>query len=133
MQIKVTAINLKVTVEDFLLFSSPWECVPLAIFYHLSFLRISKVWSMVHHGSFGWVQKFRIKNASWCVHIIFWHVFAVFHQKIVFIIFSFFFFDEVSNFGNRIVTIQKPELVRRNCQWNSMFMRINWLINQLIN
>ena len=92
MQIKVTAINLKVTVEDFLLFSSPWECVPLAIFYHLSFLRISKVWSMVHHGSVGWVQKFRIKNASWCVHIIFWHVFAVFHQKNCFYHFFFFFF-----------------------------------------
>ena len=31
-----------------------------------------------------------------------------------------FFFDEVSNFRNRILTNQKPEYVIRNCQWNSM-------------
>ena len=32
----------------------------------------------------------------------------------------FSFFDEVSNFRNRILTNQKPELVIRNCQWNCM-------------
>ena len=40
-------------------------------------------------------------------------------KKCVFIIFSSFF-DEVSNFCNRILTSQKPELVKRNCQWNCM-------------
>ena len=31
------------------------------------------------------------------------------------------FFDEASNFGNRILTNQQPKLVIRNCQWNCMF------------
>ena len=43
MQMELTAIIIKVTVEDFLFFSSPSGCVPLAISYHLYFLRISKV------------------------------------------------------------------------------------------
>ena len=30
------------------------------------------------------------------------------------------FFDEVSNFRNRILTNQKHELVVSNCQWNGM-------------
>ena len=32
------------------------ECVSLTIFYHLIFLRISKVWGILHHGSVGRVQ-----------------------------------------------------------------------------
>ena len=30
--------------------------------------------------------------------------------------------DEVSNFRNRILTIQKPKLVIRNCQWNCILV-----------
>ena len=51
------------------------------------------------------------------------NAFFIFHYKIcVFIIFIsfflsfFFFFDEVSNFRNRILTNQKRELVVSNCQ-----------------
>ena len=53
------------------------------------------------------------------------NAFFIFHYKIcVFIIFIsfflsfFFFFDEVSNFRNRILTNQKRELVVSNCQLN---------------
>ena len=52
------------------------------------------------------------------------NAFFVFHYKIcIFIIFisfflSSFFFDEVSNFRNRILTSQKRELVVFNCQLN---------------
>ena len=49
------------------------------------------------------------------------NAFFVFLYKIcVFIIFIsfFFFFDEVSNFRNRILTNQKRELVVSNCQLN---------------
>ena len=65
----------------------PLECIPLTISYHLYFLRISKVWKMLHHGSVG----------------------RVCHQKIVFLSVSIFlFFDEVSNICNRILSSQKP-------------------------
>ena len=40
--------------------------------------------------------------------------------KFVFLSFSFHFFDEVSNFRNRISTNQKRELMVSNCQWNCM-------------
>ena len=30
--------------------------------------------------------------------------------------------DEVSNFRNRILTIQKPKLAIRNCQWNCILV-----------
>ena len=45
--------------------------------------------------------------------------FVVFHQNFVFIIFISVL-DELSNFGNRISTNQKPEYVIRNCQRNCM-------------
>ena len=71
--------------------------------------------------------KFRIENTTSCLYKHFWHfvivvavaVVVVFHQNIcVFIIFIFFnfFFDEVYNFRNRVLTNQKPELVIRNCR-----------------
>ena len=45
-------------------------------------------------------------------NIYFLAFFVVFHHEIcVFIIFSYFFFDEVSNFRNRILTYQKRESV----------------------
>ena len=78
------------------------------------FLRILKVWSMIYIT--GQCGEFRVKNTNLCLHILFWHCFVVFHQKIVFLSFSFIFFDEVSNFRNRILTTQKPEM--RTCQWN---------------
>ena len=55
-------------------------------------------------------------------NILFLTFFVVFHHKIrVFIIFSSFF-DEVSNFRNRILTYQKRELVVSNCQWNCIYV-----------
>ena len=94
------------------------ECVPLTVSYHLYLLCISKVWSMLHHSSWG---KFRVKNAILCLDIILWHFLLFFIKKFVFLSFSsLFFFDEVSNFGNRLLANQKSELVITNCQWNCM-------------
>ena len=45
----------------------------------------------------------------------------VFHHKICVFIIFISFFDEVSNFRNRILTKQKRELIVSNCQWNCMF------------
>ena len=38
--------------------------------------------------------------------------------------FHFFFYDKVSNFRNRILTNQKLELLKRNCQWKRMNMPV---------
>ena len=74
------------------------------------FLRLSKVWSMLHHRSVGGVQ------SKECYYTIF----VVFRHKIYVFIIFISFFDKVSNFRNRILTNQKRELVVSNCQWNCM-------------
>ena len=96
------------------------ECVPRTISYHLYFLRICKVWSMLHQGQW---NEFRIKKAILCLYILFSLFFSFFIKNCVFII-SISFLDEVSNFRNRILTNQKPKLVMRNCQWNFMLTLI---------
>ena len=67
------------------------------------FFRLSKLWSISHHGSVG-------RGHKKCYLMLF----LFFIIKFVFL--SFFFFDEVSNFRNRILTNQKRELVVSNCQ-----------------
>ena len=57
---------------------------------------------------------FRVKNATLCLHIFF----CCFFSKNLFFIIFILFFDEGSNFSNRILTNQKPALIR-NCQWNT--------------
>ena len=67
------------------------------------------------------------------VYIYFFGIFfylIVFHQKICFYHFKFFF-DEQSNFRNRILTNQKPELVIRNCQWNCVLLHIFLIVYTL--
>ena len=50
--------------------------------------------------------EFRIKNATLCIHIVFWYFFVFHHKIFAFIVFIFFFFfDEVSNFCNRILKL----------------------------
>ena len=75
------------------------------------FLRLSKVWSILHYGSVG-----RGHKKSYLM------LFKFFIIKFVLLSFSFlfFFFDEVSNFCNRILTSQKRKFMVSNCQWNCM-------------
>ena len=91
------------------------------------FLRISTVWSRLHHISVGRVQSkelnyfmFTYTFLAFCFVLIFYrYFFAVFHrQYYVFIIFISLY--EVSSFRNRRLTNQKPTLEIRNCQWNCM-------------
>ena len=50
--------------------------------------------------------EFTEKNANLYLQILSWHFFVVFLSKtIVLLSFSFIFIGEVSNFGNRILTI----------------------------
>ena len=53
-----------------------------------TFLRLSKVWSMLNHESVGWVQN---KECYFMFSSTFWHVYIVFYHKIcVFNCFNFF-------------------------------------------
>ena len=69
--------------------------------------------------TFSWGE-FKVKNATLCLHIFFWHFFCCFSSKKICFYHFYFFFHEVSSFRNRILTNQKPELMIRNCQWNCM-------------
>ena len=92
------------------------EFAPVAISYHLFFLCISNVLSILHHGSVG---DFTVKTATLCFcRDIFC---CLSSKKVCFCPFHFFFICyEVLNFHNRIITKQKPEQMKRNCQWNYM-------------
>ena len=91
-------------------------CIPLAISDQLYFLRLSEVWSMLHHGSVGRVQ---IKNAtlsvmsSYIFYAFFFLLFFSFHHEICVFIIFISFFDEVASFQNRMLTNQKQKLVIR--------------------
>ena len=63
------------------------ECVPRTISYHLYFLRICKVWSMLHQGQW---NEFRIKKAILCLYILFSLFFSFFIKKLCFYYFHFF-------------------------------------------
>ena len=63
-------------------------------------------------------------------HFLFTYTFLAFFiflvsSKILYFFHFHSFFDEVSNFWNRILTNQKPEVVIRNCQWNCMFFSLH--------
>ena len=88
-------------------------CIPLAISDQLYFLRLSKVWSMLHHGSVGRVQ---IKNAT--LSVLSSDIFYAFCSYFLVFIMNISFFDEVANFQNRILTSQKQKLVIRIFQSN---------------
>ena len=75
-----------------------------------------KFWACYITGQWG---EFRVKNATSCLHILFWHFFVVFIKKFVFLSFSL-----LSNFRNRILTNQKLKLVIRNCKWNCMWKTV---------
>ena len=95
------------------------ECVCLTKWYHFIFLRLSYVWSMLHYITDQWGE-FKL-NTLLYVFIYFFSTFLLFFIiNFLILSFSFLFFDEVSNFRNRILTNQKHELVDSNCQWNCM-------------
>ena len=75
------------------------------------FLRLSKVWSILHHGSVGWLHKRMLLNAL----LYFFGVFLLFF--IIKFVFLSCFYHAVPNFRNRILTNQNRELVVSNCQW----------------
>ena len=94
------------------------ECVRLAISYHLYIISIYlKFRACYITGQWG---EFTVKNVTSYLHTLSWHFIVIFHLKNCDFIIFISFFDEVSNFPNRILINQKPEQVIRNCQWNCM-------------
>ena len=93
------------------------ESISLKISYHLYLLRISYL-SFECVTSTGQRSKFRVKNATKCLQILF------FYCCCFIILISFF--GEVSNFCNRILTNQKPGLVMKNWRWKCMDI-IQWI------
>ena len=81
------------------------------------FLCLSKVWSILHHGSVWQVRKKMLLNAF---KYFFGCLLLFFIIKFVFFIIFISFSDKVSNYRNRILTNQKRELVVSNCQWNCL-------------
>ena len=99
-----------------LLASSHEKSVPLTISHYLYFLCISKVSSMLYHRLLGRVQS---KECSFVFTNTFLAFFIVFHHEICVFIILISFFNEISNFRNKILSWnQKLELVIINCQWN---------------
>ena len=65
------------------------KCFPLAISNQLYFLRLSKVWSMLHYGSVGRVQNQNKECHYIFINILFWHFFVLFvTAKVMFLSFS---------------------------------------------
>ena len=65
------------------------KCVSLTISYHQYFLRISKDWSMLHHGSVGRVQS---KGGYFMFTYAFFGIFWFFFMKKKFFCHFHFFF-----------------------------------------
>ena len=65
------------------------EGVSLTISYHPYFLRISKIQSMLYNGS---VVSVHSEECCFCLLILFWHCFVLFHQEKYVMSFSFPFF-----------------------------------------
>ena len=73
----------------------------MTISYRQYFFRISKVLSMLHHGSVG---KFTVNNATLYLKTLSWHFLLFFIKKFVFLSFSFLFLMKYQIFRNRILT-----------------------------
>ena len=94
----------------------------------IHFLRLSKVWSMLRHGSLWLVYKKMLINSF----MYFFGIFLLFLiTKFVFLSFSFLS-DKVSNFWNRILTNRKRELVVSNYQRNCMLIQEIFKTGQVI-
>ena len=84
------------------------ECVPQTISYHLYILRITKVWSLSHHGS---VVRVYGKECCFIFTYTILAFFCCFLSKKICFYHFYFFFHEVSqsNFYDRILTNHTPE------------------------
>ena len=51
--------------------------------------------------------EFRVKNASVCLHLLFWQFFCSSSKHLMFLLFQFLFFGEVSGFRHRILSNQE--------------------------
>lgn len=106
--------------KRFVIFKRQKECFPPTISYHLYYLRISKVWSMLHHKSVGRVQGKQSISQFTYTFLAFLLLFYVKKfASIIFICFLFVCFVSLMKYqisAHRTSHNQKPELMIRNCQ-----------------
>ena len=118
------------------------ECVQLTISFHLYFLRVSKVWSMLHHGS---LERIHSKKCNSKSTYTFLSIFVVFHKKkCVFCHFSFLFLKyeicRYFTFDLQLLLFAQLEtgLGDNNCQWSCVpFItyspyKVKWLIPKVL-
>ena len=99
---------------DLLKTSMVLKCVPLTISDQLYFLRLSKVWSMLHNGSVG--------NKKCCTmfsYTFFLHFCCFSPLNLCFCHFNFFFWWSIKC-PQRNISHWKWELIIRNCQLDCM-------------
>ena len=98
------------------------ECVPRTIFDQLHFVSLFKFWSMLHHV---WLWWFENKKYYFMLLYTFLTFFCFLLWNLPFYHFLFFF-DNVSNFLNIILTNKKQALVIINYLWNCM----EWMLQR---
>ena len=77
------------------------------------FLRFSKVWSILHHGSVTWGHKK-------CYLTLFFLFFII---KVLFLLFSFLFFWWSIKLSQQNFNQSEMRMIVSNCQWNCMLCR----------
>ena len=98
------------------------ECVPRTIFDQLHFVSLFKFWSMLHHVWLGWFEN---KKYYFMLLYTFLTFFCFLLWNLSFYHFLFFF-DNVSNFLNIILTNKKQALVIINHLWNCL----EWMLQR---
>ena len=98
-----------------------YDCVCLTKCYQYIFsvsVKFGPYYITSQRGEF--IKKMLLNAFIYFFGIFFCFFFLFFIIKFVFLSFSFLFFDEVSNFRNRILTNQKHESTATHCQRNCM-------------
>ena len=76
------------------------------MFLRTGFIELSNSWKLIAIHNFVWLNSrpVTVQNETLYFHLLSWHFLKDFYQKKLFLLFIFFFFDEVLNFCNRILT-----------------------------
>ena len=76
------------------------------MFLRTGFVELSNSWKLIAIHNLVWLNSrpVTVQNETLYFQLLSWHFFKDFYQKKLFLLFIFFFFDEVLNFCNRILT-----------------------------
>ena len=76
------------------------------MFLRTGFVELSNSWKLIAIHNLVWLNSrpVTVQNETLYFQLLSWHFLKDFYQKKLFLLFIFFFFDEVLNFCNRILT-----------------------------